>query len=297
MVELSSDADHPLKAHVGIASGQVVASGTGSEAYREYTVTGDSVNLASRLQDKAVPGETLVSDALRRAVGSRIDCDALGEVVVKGIDAPVSVWRVKSLRGTHEPTGRVGFVGRRSELVQFSGAIEVCRASGTGQAIIVRGEAGIGKTRLLEEFIRIGTDRGFEAHKGLVLDFGVGKGQDAIRSVVRSLLGIVPGRGKAARQSALQKAVADGLLSPEQRVFLNDLLDLPQSLVDRAKYDAMDNAARNEGKRTVLADLLRRVSERTPVVVLVEDVHWANPLMLTHLARMAATVAIVLHFW
>ena len=81
------------------------------------------------------------------------------------------------------------------------------------------------------------------------------------------------------------------MLSPEQRVFLNDLLDLPQSLVDRAKYDAMDNAARNEGKRTVLADLLRRVSERTPVVVLVEDVHWANPLMLTHLARMAATVA------
>ena len=291
MAELSSDIDHPLQAHVGIASGQVVASGTGSDAYREYTVTGDSVNLAARLQDKAVPGETLVSDTLRRAVGNRIDCDALGEVVVKGIDAPVLVWRVKSLRGTHETTGRVAFVGRRSELVQFSGAIEVCRACGTGQAIIVRGEAGIGKTRLVEEFIRLATDQGFEAHKGLVLDFGVGKGQDAIRSVVRSLLGIVPGRGKAARQSAAQAAVAGGLLSPEQRVFLNDLLDLPQSLVDRAKYDAMDNAARNEGKRTVLADLLRRVSARTPVVVLVEDVHWANPLMLTHLAKMAATVA------
>ena len=123
-----------------------------------------------------------------------------------------------------------------------------------------------------------------------MLDFGVGKGQDAIRSVVRSLLGVAPGNDKAARQVTAE-AISRGLLLPEQRVFLNDLLDLSQSFEDRATYDAMDNATRNEGKRRVVSDLLRQVSADTPVVVAVEDVHWANPLMLTHLARMAATVA------
>ncbi len=69
MAALSKEGGRLLQAHIGIASGQVVASSTGSDAHREYTVTGDSVNLAARLQDKAQPGETLISDALRRVFG------------------------------------------------------------------------------------------------------------------------------------------------------------------------------------------------------------------------------------
>ena len=291
MAALSSETGHPLQAHVGIASGQVVASGTGSEVHHAYTVTGDSVNLASRLQDKAKSGETLISDAVHRAVSAGVDCDFLGEVAVKGIHAPVRVWQVKSLRRTDETSARVAFVGRRAELAQFVSILEACLTSSNGQAIIVRGEAGIGKTRLVEEFTRIAADKGFVAHKGLVLDFGVGKSDDAIRSVVRRLPGIEPGGGKAARESATKAAISRGLLPGEQRVFLKDLLDLPQSLEDRAIYDAMDNATRNDGKRTVVASLLRRVSTNTPVVVIVEDVHWVDPLTLTHLARIAATAA------
>ena len=93
MATLSDDLGHELQAHVGIASGQVVASGTGSDAHREYTVTGDSVNLASRLQDQAAPGETLVSDALHHAVAAAVDCEPLGEVAVRGLDAPVRLRR------------------------------------------------------------------------------------------------------------------------------------------------------------------------------------------------------------
>jgi tetratricopeptide (TPR) repeat protein len=133
--------------------------------------------------------------------------------------------------------------------------------------------------------------KGFAVHKGLVLDFGVGKGEDAFRSVVRSLLGIAPGGDEMARREAAEAAIARGLLSADRRAFLNDLLDLPQSLENRATYDAMDNEARNEGKRALAADLLRRVSAESPVVIIIEDVHWADRLMLTHLARMAATVA------
>ncbi len=291
MVTLSEDVGYRLQAHVGIASGQVVASGTGSDAHREYTVTGDSVNLASRLQDQAAPGETLVSDALHHAVAGVVDCEPLGEVQVKGLDAPVHLWQVGALRDTFDQAKRGTFVGRRAELRQFSGAIEACRETRRGETIVVRGEAGIGKTRLVEEFTAIAADHGFTNHKGLVFDFGVGKGQDAIRAIVRSLIGIPPGSGKAVRHTAAETAFADGLLTADQRVFLGDLLDLPQSVEDRTLYDAMDNATRNEGKRDVVADLIRAISSRTPILVIVEDVHWADPLTLTQLASMAATVA------
>jgi class 3 adenylate cyclase/tetratricopeptide (TPR) repeat protein len=291
MVTLSKDVGYQLHVHIGIANGQVVASGTGSDAHREYTVTGDSVNLASRLQDQAVPGETLVSDALHHAVADVVDCKPLGEVEVKGLDVPMRTWRVAALRSAVEQTKRSDFVGRRAELRQFRGAVETCLETGQGEVVVVRGEAGMGKTRLVEEFTAIAGDMGYVCHKGLVLDFGVGKGQDAVRTVVRSLLGIAPGANKAIRQAAAEAALAGGLLGVNARVFLNDLLDLPQSLEDRSMYDAMDNETRNSGKRNVVTELIRNVSARGPILVVVEDVHWADPLLLTYLAAIAAGVA------
>jgi class 3 adenylate cyclase/tetratricopeptide (TPR) repeat protein len=280
-----------LQAHIGIASGQVVASGTGSEAHSEYTVTGEAVNLASRLQGHAAPGETLISDSSFRSVADRIDCEALGELAVKGLEAPVQVWQVRSLHQADEGRARATFVGRHAELAQFSGAAETCRTAGIGQTIIVRGEAGIGKTRLVEEFTKICADKGFTSHKGLVLDFGVGKGQDAIRSVVRSLLGIAPGSSETVRQAAAETAIAERLLASDQRVFLNDLLDLSQAVDERAIFEAMSNAKRNDGKRGVVGQLIHASSKLGPVLIAIEDVHWADPLMLTYLAGMAATVA------
>ncbi len=291
MAALSDEASYQLKTHIGIASGQVVASGTGSDTHREYTVTGSSVNLASRLQDKAAPGETLISETAYRAIVERINCETLGEIAVKGFDAPERAFRVRGLRTDDKGRNLVAFVGRRAEQAQFSGIVGECRANGAGQAVVVRGEAGIGKTRLVEEFARTAANEMYAIHRGLVLDFGAGKGQDAIRSVVRSLLGVVLGGGKALRQAAADSAIDDGVITAEQRVFLNDLLDLPQPIEDRAMYDAMDNAARNDGKRAVVADIIRSTSASSPIIVIVEDVHWADPLTLTHLATMARTVA------
>ena len=202
MAALSEEFGRPLQAHIGVASGQVVASGTGSETHREYTVTGNSVNLASRLQDKARAGETLISQALYDAVAGSAESTPVGEIEVKGFDAPVPVWRLVGLRVDPSAARSGPFVGRRSQKQQFTGMVEECLETGNGQALLVRGEAGIGKTRLVEEFAAAAQAKGLSTHKGLVLDFGVGKGQDAVRSLVRSFLGLVPGSSKAERAAS-----------------------------------------------------------------------------------------------
>ena len=78
----------------------------------------------------------------------------------------------------------------RARCGQFTAALAACRETGRGQAVYVRGEAGIGKTRLVEEFLREAAAAGFACHVGLVLDFGAGTGRDAVRALVRGLLGL-----------------------------------------------------------------------------------------------------------
>ena len=93
----------PQQTHIGVASGQVVASGTGSDTHQEYTVIGDSVDLASRLQDKAEAGQTLVSQAAYAAVSDLVDCQPIGEIAIKGFETPV---RPGSSRRSRRPAWR-----------------------------------------------------------------------------------------------------------------------------------------------------------------------------------------------
>jgi class 3 adenylate cyclase len=125
---LAAGIGRPLHVHIGLAGGQVVASGTGSEAHREYTVTGESVNLAARLTDAAAPGEVLVSDAVHAALVGRMDCAPRGALPAKGFAVPVRAWR---LLGPGAGADRAApFVGRRAELGALEAALAACRSGG-----------------------------------------------------------------------------------------------------------------------------------------------------------------------
>ena len=158
MPGLSREFGCELNVHIGIASGQVVASG--GAGYKTYSITGDSVNLASRLTDQAASGEILISDGVRRLLPERFVLSEARALEVKGLSESVAAWRLSQVRDQAAPRGRV-FVGRRAELAQFEGVLQGCLDAGLGQVVYLRGEAGIGKSRLLEECQHRAAARGF----------------------------------------------------------------------------------------------------------------------------------------
>ncbi|CAB3790133.1 adenylate/guanylate cyclase domain-containing protein [Paraburkholderia caffeinilytica] len=288
---LGEPASPPLRAHVGIASGEVVAGPLERADVQDYTVLGDSVNLAARLVAAAGPGETLLSEKVHRALGDSVMSEAVGEMRFKGIDSPVRVWRLHGLALEPATVSRGVFVGRKAEFEQFKGLARACLEQRAGHVVYVRGEAGIGKTRLVDEMRRFVEMLGFSSHRGLVLDFGVGKGQAPIRTIVGSLLGLSSTAGPDERRAAAGRVVASGAVSREQLMFLHDILDLTQTGEWRTLYDAMDNTARTRGKRAVAAAIAEDVCRHTPTMIIVEDLHWADPQVLGYLAAFAAAIA------
>jgi class 3 adenylate cyclase len=140
MATLSAEAGKPLATHIGIASGEVVAASTGSAVRADYTVTGDAVNLASRLEELAGAGETIVSDDVRAALGSRLDAESRGSVAVRGFAHELPVWRVLALRAPEAERHRL--VGRAHELLRTDAALDALASARHGATIALRGDPG-----------------------------------------------------------------------------------------------------------------------------------------------------------
>jgi class 3 adenylate cyclase len=171
-----------VQIRVGLHSGEVVMLEVGDDPDRpEYDASGPTVPLAARMEQSAEAGTILITEETRILAGDLIETNEQSTVTVKGISEPVVVHQLyKMLSATESSTisARQPIVGRKSELAQFGSLVEACQESGHGQAVYVRGEAGIGKTRLIEEMTRLAQHMGFNSHKVLVLDFGTGKGQE-----------------------------------------------------------------------------------------------------------------------
>jgi class 3 adenylate cyclase len=285
-----------LQARVGIATGVVVVGDLiGSGAAQERGIVGETPNLAARLQALAEPNTVVVAQGTRRLAGGKFEYCELGRHSLKGFGEPVPAWRVVSANAEESRSealrsNRGPLVGRRLELEQLRAVLSACRTDGRGRAVYVRGEAGIGKTRLLEALLSIAREQGFACHTGLVLDFGTAAGRDAIGALARDLLGLRPNASDDS-VAALLRAFVSGLVERDDEVFLNDLLQVPQPIALRAEYDAMDNRTRAEGKRRTIVRLVERSSRLQPRVLAVEDLHWADIATLTHLATLTTVVA------
>ena len=282
---LTDVSGRPLRLHIGIASGEVVASVLAGGATPKYTVTGDAVNLAARLDAQASAGETLVSQSVYRTVQGLADAADLGERAVKGFDAPVRVYRIGSLN--QATIARLPLVGRQAELRQLAGAIDSTRETRTGVAVAIRGDPGIGKSRLVEELSQRARAQGFAFHLGHVFDFGVAKGQEALPALIMDILGVASHAPEADRRAALQRGIEAGLVNPRHETLLADLLGAHQRADLQSIFDAMDNATRTRRTAEAVADLALSAAGMQPRVVVVEDIHWASPVVLACLAALA----------
>ncbi|WP_429586150.1 adenylate/guanylate cyclase domain-containing protein [Paraburkholderia youngii] len=291
VARLATQTGRALQAHIGIASGEVIAGALGRADAQDYTVHGDPVNLAARLVAAAPAGETWLSDDAARTLGDVASCEAIGERRFKGIDTPVQPWRLVALGSEPVRTSHSHFVGREAELEQFHGILHACMAKRAGHVVHVRGEAGIGKTRLVDEMRRHAQAQGFTLHRSLVLDFGVGKGQDPVRTIIGSLLGLPAGASSEARQAAAAQVAAEGIVKAEQIVFLHDFLDLPQSAEWQTIYEAMDHGARKRGKQALAARLTEDACAHAATLIVVEDLHWADAEVIGYLSAFASGIA------
>jgi len=262
----------PVTVRTGVACGMVVVDGAGGHA-----VTGRAMHDAPRLAALAAPGETLVSDGVREALGERIAVQPIAPV-----DDGHEVWRVTGLHTADTVLPQRPLVGRQAELRQFGAALSACRETGGGTTIHLRGEPGIGKSRLIEEFKRIAAEQGVRCAAGAVIDVGVGRGQDALRALVRSLAG---------SPADLDRLFGEGRLPEGARVHLHPLIDQPQPPEERLVYEALDYPARDRGRRDAICDLVRARSAEQPLLLVVEDVHWADAQTLSYLAMLAGVVA------
>jgi len=293
--ELKVSHDHRIQIRVGLHSGEVVVLEVGDDpAKPEYDASGPTVPLAARMEQSAEAETILITATTRALAGDLIETKDQPSVTAKGVSEPIIVHQLRKVRSAAESSDvgtRHPFVGRRVELAQFRSLLDECLESGHGQTVYVRGEVGIGKSRLAEEMTLIAQESGFVCHKALVLDFGAGKGQEAVPTLVRSLLGITQGSGKVERESALERAESEDTTSAEYRTYLYDLLDLTQPLELRALYDAMDAQARSTGKRAALSELLIKLATGKRLLVVVEDLHWADDITLEYLASLTVSVA------
>jgi class 3 adenylate cyclase len=255
-----------LSMHSGINTGLIVTRRSESRGGR-FALTGDTVNTGARLLGLAAAGEVVVGPDTWRQVSTHFTAEVGVPVEVKGKERPVTPYRIREERSANEAKRRA-IVGRERELSAFAACADACAARGQGQVLVVRGDPGIGKTRLLAEMADIAQGRDFACHGALVLDFSAGRGGDAIRHLARSLLGIGSDADEPASRVALEQALSGGLLARERELFLGDLLDIPARVELRALDAAMTEATRDRGTLDTLVELLGSVTKRGPVLLM-----------------------------
>jgi class 3 adenylate cyclase len=274
-----------FRIRAGINTGPVVVGNVGTDLRYEYTALGDAVNTAARMQTAAEPGTVLVTANTHRLSPEAFDVEDLGDIDVKGKAEPVHAYRVIGRKAAPERRRgleRVGLdspmVGREGPLRTLTELLDVARA-GKGRIAVLIGEPGIGKSRLLAELKAIATDGDAPARwiEGRCVSYGRNLPYHLLIDLVRACLDISFVASETEARAALDRQIAElGGESDDVAPYLAHLLSLPlrPEEADRSKLepDVMQG-------RYVAAThrLLRALSAKGPLVIVAEDVHWADP--------------------
>jgi class 3 adenylate cyclase/tetratricopeptide (TPR) repeat protein len=269
----------PVQIRVGLHSGEVVVRAIDSSLHMDYTAVGQTTHLSARMEQMAKPGSILTTGETLRLVAGFVQVKALGPVAVKGLADLVEVFELVGASSTRTrlqafaARGLTRFIGRQVEFEALRQALERAGTS-HGQVVAIIGEPGVGKTRLVYEFIR-----SHHTHDWLVLESSsVSYGKATTYLPVRDLLKAyfqIDDRddGRKIREKITGKLLTlDATLGPTLPAFLT-LLDVP---VEDRHWQALDPTQRRQRTLEAIKGLLLRESQVQPLLLVFENLHWID---------------------
>jgi class 3 adenylate cyclase/tetratricopeptide (TPR) repeat protein len=280
-----------LELRVGVDTGEVIASsGTSGGG---LLVTGDAVNVAARLQQTAEPGTVVVGERTARAVRSHFELRPVERpLALKGKSQTVAAWIVQSARETEQPRGIPGLtaplVGRDLQLASLTATFERVRNAGRPELVTVLGDAGIGKSRLVREFMSALSDQ-IKVAVGRCLSPGQGLTFGPLTEILHTEADVLDTDAADVAFTKIERLVAavDAELVPDQgrtsRALASTLGLRPPGEVTATPnpHDVYYELV------TAWLALLGSWGRQGPVVAVVEDIHWADATMLDVLDELA----------
>lgn len=263
-----------LTIHVGVNTGKVVAGRVGSDAQADYSVLGDSVILAQRLESVCPSGQTYVGPATYELCKAEFDFESVGELTLKGKLKPVEGYRLVGRRRAGTGTGRP-LVGRSGELAVVDEVLDAVEA-GRGVLLALSGEPGSGKSRLLAEARTRATGRGVRWLSARCLSYGSSLPYWPFADLLRQALGLRVEDPAEETRARLWDVLPSATMVGAER-----LLGLPVEQVgpEQARREVHD----------ALASWLTMLAERSPVVLSIEDTHWADSASMDVLGELVRT--------
>src|SRR2546425_1573726 len=268
-----------VQMRVGLNSGAVVVRAIGNDLHMDYSAVGQTTHLAARMEQLATPGSILLTAATLRLVEGLVRVKALGPVPVKGLAEPVEVFElvgVTTIRRRLQAAAARGlsrFVGRDHELESLQQALQQAGA-GHGQVAAVVGEAGVGKSRLVYEFVHSHRTQGWLVLESASVSYGKAAPYFPVLDLLRRYCHLEDGddartiRAKVTGQiltldAALQEAIPA-------------LLALLDALPDDSPFLALDPPQRRQRTLDALKRVLLCESQVQPLVIVFEDLHWID---------------------
>jgi predicted ATPase/class 3 adenylate cyclase len=285
----------PLQTRVGIATGLVVVGDLiGSGASQEQTIVGETPNLAARLQGVAEPNSVIIAESTRKLLGNLFELQVVQAKDLRGIPEPVQAWaalRASSAKGRFEAlraTGLTALVGREEELELLVQRWSKAK-SGDGQVVLLSGEAGIGKSRLIVALLeRLAT----EPHVRLRHFCSPQHTDSALYPIIGQMERAAGFADDDTPQARLDKldAMLTRTSTPEVDVALfADMLSLPND----GRYPTLDLTPERRRHRTfeALSLQIEALTRSRPVLMIVEDAHWVDPTSLEAFGQAVGQIA------
>jgi class 3 adenylate cyclase len=283
---------------VGMNTGAVVVGEVGNNLAYEYTAMGDSINLAARLQMAAEPMSILCGEATYRLIAPIFECHDLGKIQVKGKSEPVQVYKLSGLKSV--PEKRRGLAGIESPMIgrseELANLLKLGRAvqAGLGRAVVIIGEPGIGKSRLVSEWKKEFSKQGEISSSGgkwieaNSLSYGQGLPYHLFIRLLRSILGFSTETENSEIQPRLKEITTEyfGTGSSNPYPYLSHLLSLPLEGTDDERVKMLDPQALQAQYMAAFVMLLKASAARNPLIIVLDDIQWADSSSIDLLSQL-----------